>query len=311
MAKVRNVSGTAFVVAEFRAEENNEVNPLYRDPIVGLFLNEDTKRAAASVADSFPPVKDLVKVRTRYFDDALEKQILSGFRQVLILGAGLDTRAVRKPVAGVSYFEVDDAATLKLKQNCYGEQGIRANVRFIPGNYLTENLIDLLRNNHFDFDLATYVIWEGNTMYLPLESTKDIISQLKQNVRHFRLSFDYMADSVISKTTGDRSITDLVESFANMGAPWLSGIRDIGDFAEEMKLRVVENFETAQLRQTYWPGRPSTSRIFYFYSICTLEFRSGDDISFAAGLTKDVRSPVFCREQSFKKQSMSVPNERR
>jgi len=292
MAKVRNVSGTAFVVAEFRAEENNEVNPLYRDPIVGLFLNEDTKRAAASVADSFPPVKDLVKVRTRYFDDALEKQILSGFRQVLILGAGLDTRAVRKPVAGVSYFEVDDAATLKLKQNCYGEQGIRANVRFIPGNYLTENLINLLRNNHFDFDLATYVIWEGNTMYLPLESTKNVISQLKQNLRHFRLSFDYMADSVISKTTGDRGITDLVESFANMGAPWLSGIRDIGVFADEMKLGVVENFETAQLRQTYWPGRPSTSRIFSFYSICTFEFQSGDDISFAR-LTKDVQSSVF------------------
>jgi hypothetical protein len=68
-AEVKNLSGTAFVVAEFRAEENHEENPLYRDSIVSLFLNRDTKQAAASVAASFPPVKDLVKVRTKYFGE--------------------------------------------------------------------------------------------------------------------------------------------------------------------------------------------------------------------------------------------------
>jgi hypothetical protein len=67
--EVKNVSGTAFVVAEFRAEENHEENPLYRDSIVGLFLNRATKQAAVSVAASFPPVKDLVKVRTKYFGE--------------------------------------------------------------------------------------------------------------------------------------------------------------------------------------------------------------------------------------------------
>ena len=82
-AEVKNVSGTAFVVAEFRAEENHEENPLYRDSIVGLFLNRATKQAAVSVAASFPPVKDLVKVRTKYFDEMLERQILEGFQQIV------------------------------------------------------------------------------------------------------------------------------------------------------------------------------------------------------------------------------------
>ena len=97
MAQIKNVSGTAFVVAEFRAEENREATPLYQDSVVGLFLSEESRKAAGRVAASFPPVKDLVKIRTKYFDDMLEKQILSKFRQVVILGAGLDTRAVRKP----------------------------------------------------------------------------------------------------------------------------------------------------------------------------------------------------------------------
>src|SRR5215475_9529366 len=112
-AEVRNVSGTAFVVAEFRAEENHEVFPLYRDPVVSLFLNQSTKQAAQSVAASFPPAKDLVKTRTKYFDDMLERHLQSGFQQVVLLGAGLDTRAVRKAAPGVTYFEIDDEVTLK------------------------------------------------------------------------------------------------------------------------------------------------------------------------------------------------------
>src|SRR5262252_8822664 len=76
MTAIRNVSGTAFVVAEFRADENRALNPLYRDMIVELFLTDETLHASRLVAASFPQVKDMVKVRTRYFDDTLEKQIL-------------------------------------------------------------------------------------------------------------------------------------------------------------------------------------------------------------------------------------------
>jgi O-methyltransferase involved in polyketide biosynthesis len=136
MTAIKNVSGTAFVVAEFRADENRAANPLYGDSIVELFLDDDTLQASRLVAASFPPVKDMVKVRTRYFDDTLEKQIVAGFRQVVILGSGLDTRAVRKPAPGVTYFEIDDAATLKLKQAFYEQHGIDANVKLIPGNYV-------------------------------------------------------------------------------------------------------------------------------------------------------------------------------
>jgi methyltransferase (TIGR00027 family) len=276
MSSIKDVSGTAFVVAEFRAEENRAVTPLYRDSIVGLFLGEESRYAAELVAESFPPVKDMVKVRTRYFDDTLERQ-LSHIRQVVILGAGLDTRAVRKQTAGVAYFEIDDPATLMLKQTCYERESLDVDVTFIPGNYVADGLIDLLQQNGFDFDLPTYVIWEGNTMYLPLDTVKHVLAELRRCVKSFQLSFDYMAEAVISKTTGDPGITSLVESFAAMGAPWLSGIRDIRSLACEMSLNLVENFKTAELCQMYRPGPPATSPIFGFYSVCTLGFQPTDD----------------------------------
>ena len=270
MTRVENVSGTAFVVAEFRAEENRASAPLYQDPIVDLFLSEESRKAASRVEASFPPVKDLVKLRTRYFDDVLERQLLSRFRQVVILGAGLDTRAVRKPAPGVTYFEIDDPATLKLKQTCYEDQGIAVRVRFIPGNYVGDGVIDLLARTDFDFDLPTYVIWEGNTMYLPMSSVKQVLSRLRQSIRHLAVSFDYMAEDVIAKTTGDPGITSLVESFATMGAPWLSGIRDVQDLAHELGLTLVENFKTSELHDSYRGGRSLSSPIFGFYSVCTL-----------------------------------------
>jgi methyltransferase (TIGR00027 family) len=270
LAGIKNVTGTAFVVAEFRAEENREPTPLYQDPIVGLFLNEDTRTAAGLVTASFPQARDLVRIRTKYLDDVLEQQILEQVRQVVILGSGLDTRAVRKPGDGVAYFEIDDAATLALKQDCYRQEGIAANVRFIAGNYVKDGLVDLLERNDFDFDLPTYFIWEGNTMYLTLETNKRIVTELRKYVKRFRLSFDYMAETVIAKTTGDPGVTRLVESFAAMGAPWLCGIRDIRRFASELRLDLIENVKTADLFRTYWLGRPQTSPIFDLYSVCTL-----------------------------------------
>jgi O-methyltransferase involved in polyketide biosynthesis len=75
MATIEKVGGTAFVVAEWRADENAEPSPLYRDSIVGLFLNEETRQAAQRVATSFPQARDLVRIRTKYLDDTLEQQL--------------------------------------------------------------------------------------------------------------------------------------------------------------------------------------------------------------------------------------------
>jgi methyltransferase (TIGR00027 family) len=270
MVTIEDVSGTAFVVAEYRAEENREPRPIYRDPVVGVFLSNASRQAAERVSSRFPPVKDMVKTRTRYFDDMLEAQIAAGIRQVVILGAGLDTRAVRKQSAGVQYFEIDDPATMALKRRCYVDAGIDPGVTLIAGNYVRDGLIELLRSHRFDFDLPTYVIWEGNVMYMSLANDKQTMRQLTRHVRRFRLSFDYLTEAVITKRTGDANLTTLVESFEEMRAPWLSGIDDVQSLADELGLRVVENHTTGELYQRY-RGRPASSPIFRHYSVCTLE----------------------------------------
>ena len=270
MSMIKDVSGTAFVVAEYRAEENRHSTPLYLDPVVELFLNDASREAAERVSSRVPAVKDMVQTRTRYFDDMLDRQIAAGIGQVVILGAGLDTRAVRKQAAGVRYFEIDDPATIELKRRCYADARIASDMTLIPGNYVTDGLIDLLGTNGFAFDVPTYLIWEGNVMYMPLVTDKHTMRQLTRHLTQFRLSFDYLSEAVITKTTGDASLTILVESFEAMDAPWVSGIDDIHSLAGELSLQVVENMTVGELFRTY-RGRPGSSPIFQHYSICTLE----------------------------------------
>jgi methyltransferase (TIGR00027 family) len=270
MTEIQDVIGTAFIVAEYRARENAEQNPLYRDPIVPLFLSEQTRQAADRIAAGFPPGAQGVRLRTRYFDDRLDEQFDRGCRQVVIPGAGLDTRAARKQVSGVTYFEIDDADILDFKQTRLAEAGINARVVYIPGNYIVDGLLQLLAANGFDFDLPTYVLWEGNTMYLNRPAVFKVLTDLRSGLGRFAISFDYMNEAVIAYATGDERISSFVKGFADMGAPWSFGIDDFDAVASNVGLRVIDNIKVVDLFRTFWPNRQLDSKFYDNYGLCTL-----------------------------------------
>ena len=274
MTAIRHVTGTAFIVAEFRAEENQATTPLYRDPIVGLFLNDATRQAAAEVHAINLPVKEAVKLRTRYLDDVLEARIAQGCRQVVILGAGLDTRAIRKRAHGVAYFELDDHGTLDFKKTCFDEQGLNADLTLIPADYVRDDWVELLNAHRFDFDGSTHFIWEGNTMYLTRESMREVLIKIREHARRFTLSFDYLSESIINKTTGDPTLGALVDHFAHLNAPWITGIDDVQALADELDLEVIDHVSTAELHRKHWPERTIASSFFRFYSLCTVAPRA-------------------------------------
>jgi len=270
MTLIQNVAGTAFVVAEFRAEENLKENPLYHDPVVGVFLDAESKRAADRIFASFPPIKTNVWVRTRYLDDRLDAQLQSGFRQVVILGAGLDTRAQRKAKPGVAYFEIDDGATLAFKRKRLEEKGIEPGVTYVPGDYVAEDFVALLSVAGFDFLAPTHFIWEGNTMYLSRPAVARVLEGIAQILPRFSISFDYMAPEVIANETGDPEITAVVARFAAMGAPWTYGISDVETLARQFRARVKDRFTIAELHRLYWRDKTPDSRLFDYYTLCTL-----------------------------------------
>ena len=270
MTEIQDVTGTAFIVAEYRAQENAEQDPLYRDPIVPLFLSTRTRQAADRIAAGFPPGVQAVILRTRYFDDRLDEQLSRGCRQVVIPGAGLDTRGVRKQKSGVTYFEIDDADILNFKKEQLAKAGIEAQIVFIPGNYVTDGLLRLLAENRFNFDVPSYVIWEGNTMYLNRPEVLKVLTDLRNNVAKLAISFDYVTEAVINYATGDERTSAFAKRFAEMGAPWTFGIDDLDALAGAAGLTVVDDVKIAELFRTFWPNRQLDSKWYDNYSLCTL-----------------------------------------
>jgi len=273
MNEVREVTGTAFVVAEFRARENEQAHPLYLDPVVHIFLDERTKKAAAAIRADFPAGEKMPRLRTRYYDDRLDAELAGGCRQVVILGSGLDTRAERKRADGVVYFEIDDASTLDFKKARLEANGFDARVTFIPGNYVTSGVLPLLYANGFNPDLPSFFIWEGNTMYLTRAAAMKVLIDLRKGVRSFSIAFDYMDEAVVACSTGDPETTGFVDRFAAMGAPWYFGIDDLDAVAQEAGLAVADCRTLADLYRTYWPSEPVDSIIYEHYSLCTLSHR--------------------------------------
>jgi methyltransferase (TIGR00027 family) len=126
---------------------------------------------------------DHVEMRTLAIDDAVRKAVLSGVRQLVVLGAGLDARALRMPeLRDVGVFEVDHPATQAYKRTkVASRQPLARSLDFVAVDFERDSLTDsLLRAGH-DRSAATLWLWEGVTPYLgrsAMKTTLDAIASV-------------------------------------------------------------------------------------------------------------------------------------
>ncbi|GAA1641516.1 SAM-dependent methyltransferase [Saccharothrix algeriensis] len=128
------VGRTALGAAMVRAMESRRRDRLFDDPYAAAFLaaardvfGRESQGAAAfvgGVSGRAAGFWNQAVVRTRFFDDYLLAAAMAGVRQVVVLGAGLDTRAYRLAwPAGVRLFEVDTADVLDFKRDVLRRRG--------------------------------------------------------------------------------------------------------------------------------------------------------------------------------------------
>jgi O-methyltransferase involved in polyketide biosynthesis len=178
---------------------------------------------------------------------------------------------VRKQSPGVTYFEIDDGEMVSFKQMRLAHSGIKAPIVLISGNYVSDGLLKLLAAHGFNVDLPTYVIWEGNTMYLTRPAVLEVLTELRRRVSKFVISFDYMTEAVIAYATGDEGTSGFVRRFAAMSASWYFGVDDLDALAGEAGMIVVDKVKMADLHRKHRPSRLLDTAAFYeHYSLCTL-----------------------------------------
>jgi methyltransferase (TIGR00027 family) len=184
-----SVGSTALNVATARALEAQKPDPLAIDPFAELFCRA-VGGTAADVLDGKDPGHQLKTpdwgahfvsfqgARTRYFDDYFRQAADAGVRQVVILAAGLDSRAYRLPWPDeTTIFELDRPQVLDFKREVLAGQGAKPNAeRREVGIDLREDWPQALRDSGFDVALPSAWIAEGLLLYLPGDAQEQLFT---------------------------------------------------------------------------------------------------------------------------------------
>ena len=254
--QIENIGRTAFVVSEVRAGEAERQPRLFDDPFAPLFSSPASKAAVQRAQQSLGPLFACsFRVRTRWFDDLLQRELARGTRQVLILGAGMDCRSLRFPRPGVTYFEVDAPSVLAIKAERLEQAGHPRGAVAIGTDYLAPGLFDLLAENGFDRALSTLVLWEGNVCYLPPDEMRRLLRSLGESIPDVRVAFDGFGTPIVEERSRVPALNQATALFRSMGAPWQCGIDDLPALAREANLRVLEEVSFGELMARLLPDQ--------------------------------------------------------
>lgn len=159
---------------------------VFSDPLARRILGADAPAALEAGLNSSGrrPLRLFIAARSRFAEDALGAAFVRGVRQLVVLGAGLDTYAYRNRLGdGLRIFEVDNPSAQAWKRQRLDEVAIPIprNLAFAPVDFEREALGDGLARAGFDPGKQTFFTWLGVVHYLTKQavfSTLEFIAGL-------------------------------------------------------------------------------------------------------------------------------------
>ncbi|BAI61318.1 conserved hypothetical protein [Methanocella paludicola SANAE] len=221
-----------------------------------------------------PDVVGYLVVRCRYMDDYLESCIKDGIKQLVILGAGYDSRAYRfEQLKGrVKVFEVDLPGTQEIKRkklvNVFG--GIPDGVVLVPVDFNTQKLDERLKESGYDGSLKTLFIMEGVVFYLTPEAVDGTLAFIVGHSGNgSSVIFDYTDKAVVDGTYKRSEISSMRRYKAFSGEEIVYGIDSstIKEFMEGRGFDHVVNVTGDDLHRMYFKGANEKRQVAPIYSI--------------------------------------------
>jgi len=198
-------------------------------------------------------------VRARYIDDYLNQCIDDGIEQLVLLGAGYDSRAYRFNALKekVRVFEVDHPDTQRIKKEKVRKilGSLPENVVYVPIDFNKENIEERLVESGYDKNLKTLFVWEGVVMYLTANAVDDTLSFVLHNSGEgSSIIFDYTYKSVIDGRL--KEAEKLRKWQAKLGESFTFGIEEgtIEDFLGKRGFGQVKDMNAKSLEDTYFKG---------------------------------------------------------
>jgi methyltransferase (TIGR00027 family) len=196
--KPNEPSRTALMIARQRAAHQLlDRGSILHDPFAIKILREEENNALqfATAHSSASIGRLFTAARSRIAEDALSKAVEGGVRQIVILGAGLDTFALRNPHAAqqIRIFEADHPATQAWKRQRMSEAEVPLPpwLTFVPVDFEQDDLRETLAAVGFQYSSPAFFTWLGVVPYLTqdaIDRTLDYISSIQNS----ELVFDYL-----------------------------------------------------------------------------------------------------------------------
>ncbi|OPC79601.1 hypothetical protein B4N89_00340 [Embleya scabrispora] len=245
---------TALSIAAERNLESRRPDRLFDDHLAAAFLAPlDASRAAPpagfrprrSLGARWSGMHGFIGLRTRLFDDELLAAARVGGRQMVLLGAGLDTRAFRLPwPAGVRVFELDRQDVLRYKAEVLARARARARCHRVPVPVdLADEWAAALCSAGFDPTLPTVWVAEGLLLYLGRADCDGLLARVGAlSQPGSRLVLDHVNAAMMQT----EEFAHMAHELARVGVAWRSSIDDplqwLAGFGWQATLVDVESY---------------------------------------------------------------------
>ena len=285
--KANTASRTAQYMALFRAIET--VQPphkrLFADPYAAIFLDDWLKRAIR--LSTLPLLGRLIPkiiqskgpgalssgiARTKYIDDLLYQTIRDGAKQVIILGAGFDTRALRLGfLDSVPVIEIDHPDTAKFKigklKEALGQ--LPQNVSYFQTDFNKESLEELANAHRLNCNIPTTIIWEGVTNYLTEQAVDKTLEFVKKLAVGSYIIFTYIDKLVLDHPESFIGAEKVFENLKKNEECWTLGFKpeELSGYLARFHLVLLEDLGAAEYRNKYMPDRKEISKGYEFYRV--------------------------------------------
>lgn len=223
-------------------------------------IRENTKN---KLGGFLPGLTEYMIARTAHFDKLFVDALENKTPQIVLLGAGYDTRAYRFAKANqrTKIFELDIAPTQNRKKKCLKKArvNIPPQVNFVPIDFNKELLSDVLERAGYDNRGKTLFIWEGVSYYLDAESVDATLEYVRQSSRgENAVAFDYtisISDENLDDYYGAREFAQTMkEQHANEALMFSIDEGKIGSFLEQRGLKVINQMNNNEIERAYLMG---------------------------------------------------------
>jgi len=262
-------SQTARGAAAYRAiHQTLEGGAIFHDPFAARILDDETRARLDEIAadPSQRPWRLFIAARSRFSEDTLAVCVGRGVRQIVVLGAGLDTFSLRNPYAGqgVSVFEVDYPATQVWKRKRLKQAGLTmpAALTFAPVDFERQSLADGLAAAGFRADRPAFFQWLGVVPYLTCEAvslTLEFIARVPES----EVVFDYAEPFENYPADRRADVMAVAARTAARGEPWLSlfAPADLSEMLRNKGFGIVEDLGLAEITDRFYGALKKDVRI--------------------------------------------------